>query len=83
MIGSGLPVYQGYSSQFGFGLGNILGGILRSAIPMITPIAKNAGRELLLAGVKRLQRKKPATKRKMPPPVTTRKRKRSRRDIFK
>ena len=57
MIGHGLPVYQGYASQRGYGLGNVLGGIVRAAIPFIKPIAKSAGREILLAGAKKIQRK--------------------------
>lgn len=57
MIGHGLPVYQGYASQHGYGLGNVLGGIVRAAIPFIKPIAKTAGREILLAGAKKIQRK--------------------------
>ena len=57
MIGHGLPVYRGYSSQFGHGLGNILGGIIRSAIPWVTPVVKSAGREILLAGARKIQRK--------------------------
>jgi len=57
MIGHGLPVYRGYASQHGYGLGNVLGGIIRSAIPFVTPIVKSAGREILLAGAKKIQRK--------------------------
>lgn len=57
MIGHGLPVYRGYASQHGFGLGNILGGVIRSAIPFVAPIVKSAGREILLAGAKKIHRK--------------------------
>ena len=79
MIGGGVPVYQGYSSQYGYGLGNVLGGIIRAAVPMITPIAKDVGRKLLKAGMRKL-RKPTKRKRKAAnnPP-----RKRRRRDIFK
>lgn len=33
MIGHGVPVYQGYASQYGHGLGNVLRGYMRRAIP--------------------------------------------------
>ena len=88
MIGGGLPVYQGYSSQFGFGLGNVLGGVIRSAVPLIAPLAKDVGRKLLLAGAERLQRKIPLkrpSKRKNMKRKTDEApmKKRRRRDIFK
>jgi hypothetical protein len=44
MIGYGMPVYSGYASQHGYGLGNVLGGIFRSALPMVGSIAKNAAK---------------------------------------
>ena len=57
MIGHGMPVYTGYASQYGHGFGNILGGIVRSAIPFIKPIVKSAGRKLLKAGVNKIEQK--------------------------
>ena len=90
MNGSGLPVYKGYASQYGHGLGNVLGGLVRSAIPLVAPLVKSAGKELLLKGAKTVQRKLRSTKKtkrpnaKMPPGKTVRTRKRSApRDIFR
>ena len=40
MIGHALPVYQGYRSQYGHGLGNVLGGVMRAAIPFVSKLAK-------------------------------------------
>ena len=81
MNGNGLPVYQGYASQYGYGLGNVLGGIIRSAIPIVTPIVKNAGKELLLAGAKTLQTKLKGNTHRRPPGILARPR-RKQRDIF-
>ena len=39
-----MPVYSGYASQRGYGLGNVLGGIFRSALPVVGSIAKKAAR---------------------------------------
>lgn len=64
MIGNGLPVYRGYASQYGHGLGNVLGGIIRSAIPFMAPVVKSAGRSLLLAGAKKIQKKFKKKKKK-------------------
>ena len=57
MIGYGMPVYTGYASQYGHGFGNVLGGLVRSAIPFIRPIVKSAGRKLLKAGVNKIEQK--------------------------
>lgn len=62
MIGHALPVYRGYSSQYGYGLGNILGGVVRAAVPLIANVAKKAGSKLLSEGIDMLERK--ITKRK-------------------
>ena len=51
MIGHSIPVYQGYASQYGHGLGNVLGGLVRSALPIVGKIAKAAGTQLLETGV--------------------------------
>jgi len=51
MIGHALPVYQGYASQYGHGLGNVLGGLVRSALPFVGKFAKSAGAKLLETGL--------------------------------
>ena len=51
MIGHAIPVYQGYGSQYGHGLGNVLGGLIRSAMPMVGKVAKAAGAKLLETGL--------------------------------
>ena len=48
---SGVRVYRGYSSQYGAGLGNVLGGLIRSAVPFFTPLIKSAGKHLLTKGL--------------------------------
>ena len=86
MIGHGVPVYRGYASQYGHGLGNVLGGIFRSTIPFIAPVIKSAGKQLLLTGAKKIQQKletKKEVKRvKHKPHTVKRKRKNRPRDIF-
>lgn len=53
-----MNVYQGYASQSGRGLGNVLGGLFRAAIPVLGKTAKNiakyAGRTLLQTGMDHL-----------------------------
>ena len=66
MIGHSLPVYQGYASQYGHGLGNVLGGLVRYAMPVVGKIAKAAGTQLLETGlnyVTKKIRKRKATSR--------------------
>ena len=50
-----MSYYKGYRSQRGYGLGNVLGGILRAAIPIVgrtlKGAAKSAGRSLLSSGL--------------------------------
>jgi hypothetical protein len=57
-----MPVYRGYASQYGHGLGNVLGGLVRSAMPFVVKIAKSAGTQLLETGLdyvsKRLHKRK-------------------------
>lgn len=43
-----------YSSQYGRGLGGILSGLSRVAIPLILPMLKSVGRSLLLKGAEAL-----------------------------
>ena len=50
--GSGLPVFYGYASQRGHGLGSILAGFFRSALPMIKKGLGFFGREALHTGAK-------------------------------
>ena len=53
-----MSYYKGYRSQRGYGLGNVLGGILRAAIPIVgrtlKGAAKSAGRSLLRSGLQAL-----------------------------
>ena len=49
--GHGIPVYRGSGIQRGHGLGSILGGLLRSAAPLMKSAAKTIGREALNFGV--------------------------------
>ena len=65
MIGHALPVFQGYSSQYGHGLGNVLGGVFRAAVPLLGKFAKKAGTQLLDTGINYLQ-DKVLKKRKAP-----------------
>ena len=67
MIGHALPVYRGYSSQYGHGLGNVLGGVVRAAVPFMANFAKKAGTKLLHEGVNFLQQK--IAKRKASKPL--------------
>ena len=55
MIGHTLPVFQGYSSQYGHGLVNVLRGVLRAAIPFVGKLAKKARTKLLDTGINYLQ----------------------------
>lgn len=50
-VGSGMPVYRGSTSlQRGYGLGGLLGGLFRSAIPLLKKGAAVVGKEALKAG---------------------------------
>ena len=48
-----LGVYRGYSSQYGAGLGNVLGGVIRAAIPHVAPILKKAGMSAIDYGLRK------------------------------
>ena len=79
MIGHGMPVYSGYATQQGYGLGNVLGGLFRAAIPVAKRAAKNAARAALNTGLQMVQKKLAAPKKKKAtkgPPKTVRKNKR-------
>ena len=58
-----MSYYKGYMSQRGHGLGNVLGGILRAAIPIVGKtlkgVAKSTGRSLLRSGLQTLDRGPP------------------------
>ncbi len=50
-LGRGHPVFQGSRTQKGFGLGNILGGLFRTAMPLFKQGAKTLGRQALRTGL--------------------------------
>ena len=50
--GSNVPVYSGTSLQHGNGFGDILKGIVRSAIPLAMPFIKKGANRLLTLGTK-------------------------------
>ena len=71
-IGSGMPVYRGSTGlQRGYGLGGLLGGLFRSAIPILKKGVMAVGREALQSGIDIAQdvmsgqNVKTATKRRM------------------
>ena len=50
--GSGMPVYHGSTGlQRGYGLGGLLGGLFRSAIPLLKKGAVAVGKEALQTGI--------------------------------
>ena len=63
-IDHAIPVYQGYASQYGHGLGNVLGGLIRSAMLFMGKVGKVAGTKLLETGLhyvsNNLKKKKPS-----------------------
>lgn len=61
-----MNVYQGYASQYGHGLGNVLGGVARAALPFVKNIAKKAGAQLLDSGMDYIQRKIRKPRKKKP-----------------
>lgn len=50
-VGRGYPVFRGAPTQKGFGLGNILGGLFRTAMPLLKQGAKTLGRQALRTGL--------------------------------
>jgi hypothetical protein len=50
--GNGTPIFQGYRGQRGHGLGSILSGFFRSALPIFKQGLKLFGREALRTGAK-------------------------------
>jgi len=49
--GNGLSVYGGVPHQQGHGLGSILAGLFRGAIPMLKNVGKAAGKQLIKSGL--------------------------------
>src|SRR6478735_10269360 len=49
--GSGLPVFQGYRGQRGHGIGSMLSGLFRSAVPMIKRGLATFGKHALKTGL--------------------------------
>lgn len=49
--GSGLPVFVGARTQKGHGIGSILGGLFRSAVPLIKKGVSTLGKQALRSGV--------------------------------
>ena len=48
--GRGLPVFSGPALQRGHGLGGLLGGVMRMAVPLLKKGAKYVGRQALKTG---------------------------------
>lgn len=79
-----------YSVQGGRGLGGVLTGLGRIAVPLVAPILKSVGRKLLLKGVEALggstgSSQRPARTGKRPRRIaggSVRKKARTKRDIF-
>ena len=46
-----LPAYMGGKSQKGHGIGSLLAGIARAAIPLAVPLLKSAGKAVASAGL--------------------------------
>lgn len=53
--GTGLPFFAGAPTQSGYGLGSILGGLIRSAVPLLKPALKRAGKEVARSGLNVVQ----------------------------
>ena len=51
-VGHGLPVYSGYAQQRGHGLGSILGGLIRGAMPTIKAVGTAVGKHALKTGMR-------------------------------
>lgn len=50
-VGSGLAVFRGATTQRGHGIGSLLGGLVKGALPLLASGAKTFGKELLRTGV--------------------------------
>ena len=49
--GSGLPIFVGYRGQKGYGLGSMLGGLVRKAMPVLQRGLKSFGKQALKTGL--------------------------------
>lgn len=49
--GQGVPVFIGYKGQKGHGLGSVLGGLFRSAVPMLKKGLSSLGKQALRTGL--------------------------------
>ena len=49
-VGHGVPVFKGYPHQRGHGLGGILAGLARSALPFLKKGAKELGKQAIYTG---------------------------------
>jgi hypothetical protein len=49
--GNGLPAYAGVPFQRGHGLGSIIGGLFRGALPILRNVGKAVGKQLLRSGL--------------------------------
>lgn len=50
--GTGLPVFRGDAHQQGYGLGSIISGLFRSALPVIAPMLKSGAKSLAKTALK-------------------------------
>lgn len=50
-VGNGLPAFVGRKYQRGHGIGNMLSGLMKSAIPLLKKSGKSVGKHLLSAGM--------------------------------
>lgn len=50
--GSGIDIYRSYPVQRGSGLGSVLGGLFRAAIPALRGVVKSVAPHILRTGVK-------------------------------
>lgn len=57
--GGFLPAFAGASHQYGFGLGDVLRGVMRSVVPFIWPFAKEALKGFALETARNLDLRKP------------------------
>lgn len=50
-VGSGLPIFVGSRGQRGHGLGSVLGGLFRSAVPMVKKGLASLGKNAIRTGL--------------------------------
>lgn len=78
-----MAVFKGYRSHYGAGLGNILSGLMRQAVPILAPAVKNVGRTLVNVGANRLQNliQNKLGGQTSPPPQASRRRRKQRKPV--